>query len=258
MEDTHIVIDDASELYPDFPSGRFSLYSVFDGHGGKQTAILAEQLLPDLIFKNPSMKEPNPDLETVVREGYRNTELEISKRGQAEGWRNGSTAVSVLLDQQIMWIANAGDSEALIGRKRDKGSYAPVVLTQTHRPNRADEKQRIKDAGAVVKGGRINGTLGVSRGFGDPDFKQPLNGAEADWVSSEPYIARFELTPADDFLLLACDGLFDFLNYQDIVDVVAKTMKTTRDPYAIADALVRESLDKGSLDNITAIVVLLS
>ena len=61
---------------------------------------------------------------------------------------------------------------------------------------------------------RVNGMLGVPRSIGD-FFVKPF-------VSEEPYVASLALQPDDDFLLLGCDGVFDELDDQLVVDVCRK------------------------------------
>jgi len=118
------------------------------------------------------------------------------------------------------------------------------------------KKPRITAAGATVKGTRINGNLAVSRGFGDHDFKVPHNGAKEDWVSCEPHIKVYELTQNDEFLVMACDGLWDMMKHQEVVDFVVKLKKQgKKDILDICDLLVKESLDLGSFDNVTVVIV---
>ena len=69
------------------------------------------------------------------------------------------------------------------------------------------EKQRIEDAGGAVFSGRVFGTLAVSRSLGDRDYKIPTS--ENNFVSSEPYFTAEPLGPQEQFLLLACDGVWD-------------------------------------------------
>jgi serine/threonine protein phosphatase PrpC len=52
------------------------------------------------------------------------------------------------------------------------------------------------------------GSLAVSRAIGDKDFKFPYNKSEADFVSAIPYVNRIELTSQNEFMIVACDGLW--------------------------------------------------
>lgn len=66
---------------------------------------------------------------------------------------------------------------------------------------------------------------------------------------------QIELTANDEFLLLACDGLFDVMSHQEAVDFVISKLKLQLNPEEITKALVEEAFQKGSLDNITALLV---
>uniref|UniRef100_H3G5M9 PPM-type phosphatase domain-containing protein n=2 Tax=Phytophthora ramorum TaxID=164328 RepID=H3G5M9_PHYRM len=155
---------------------------------------------------------------------------------------------------------NVGDCRAVICR----GGRA-VTLTSDHKPDRPDEKQRIERAGGFV--GKIAGIsrvysaagaglamqqeastyLAVSRAFGDRSLKAPTP-----LVSCEPEVKRFQVQHDDLFLVLACDGIWDVLSEQNVVDIV---LPHFHDAKAAADAVVKAAYRKGSVDNLTATVV---
>lgn len=88
--------------------------------------------------------------------------------------KSGSTAVIACIVGNQLFVANAGDSEAILGRQAGTGKKAkvdPVVLTEKHIPTNEQEKQRITAAGGLVVFGRLFGSLAVSRSFGDKDYK---------------------------------------------------------------------------------------
>jgi len=260
MEDTHVIIDDVSKILPTnretLHHNTFAFYAIFDGHGGKQCAILAEKELHQNILKNPDFLSGN-DIEGAIIKAFKETDDYIGKMAQQEGWNNGSTAVVVIIIDDTLWIANIGDSEAILARKKDK-STVPVVLSKIHKPTKEDEKKRLEDLGVPVSSGRVAGSLAVSRAFGDFDFKSPANGGQEDWVLCEPYVNKLQILDTDEFLILACDGLWDKLSYQDAVDIASKAKKSHKSPIETSDLLVRESLDRGTLDNVTVIVVFLT
>jgi serine/threonine protein phosphatase PrpC len=98
------------------------------------------------------------------------------------------------------------------------------VLTELHRPTLGSEAQRITAAGGKVMFGRVQGILAVSRAFGDLSFKSPANGSALDFVSADPFVAKERVRLEDQFLVIACDGLWDKLTYQEVTDMVAKGM----------------------------------
>jgi len=252
MEDCHILIDDLNAQFPDILKNDVSrsFYAVFDGHGGGNTAILVDEHLLPNILKDPNF---NTDIDQALINGFRDTDRFVVDLSRSEDWVDGSTAAIAFLIGDTVIVANAGDSEVVIGKKKDKDKYTAVVMSEIHRPKEKVEKKRLQEAGAVMKDKRVGGKLAVSRGFGDGDLKIGSNGITTDWVSSVPFIKK-ETVQAEDFLLIACDGLWDEMSHQEAVDIVAKCRRTSKSTFEACDTLVKEALDKGSLDNITCIL----
>lgn len=117
-----------------------------------------------------------------------------------------------------------------------------------HKPGREDESKRIRDAGGFVINNRVMGELAVSRAFGDSEFKKGIqsiigqdellrneNGGEDEknWdqplVIAEPDIQVVTITENDQFVLLACDGLYDVFTNEEIVSFVLAQMKEHAD-----------------------------
>jgi len=87
------------------------------------------------------------------------------------------------------------------------------------------------------------------------EIKFPFNKAEGDFVSAEPYVTKIPIEPEDDFLIVSCDGLWDKLSYESAVEFVAKCRNQGKSPEETAQLLVKDSLERGTLDNVTAIIV---
>uniref|UniRef100_A0A8R1DT06 PPM-type phosphatase domain-containing protein n=1 Tax=Caenorhabditis japonica TaxID=281687 RepID=A0A8R1DT06_CAEJA len=77
----------------------------------------------------------------------------------------------MIILNNIIYVANIGDSKAVVARKKEDGSFSPLCLTVDHNPMAHDERMRIQKTGAIVKDGRINGVIEVSRSIGDVPFK---------------------------------------------------------------------------------------
>ncbi|KAJ7388205.1 hypothetical protein OS493_039233, partial [Desmophyllum pertusum] len=125
--------------------------------------------------------------------------LEASKASPV--WKDGSTAVTALVVDDVLYVANLGDSRALLCRCGDNGKTSVVSLSKDHSPSQYEERMRIQKAGGTVREGRVLGVLEVSRSIGDGRFKRC-------GVSCVPDVMRCTLTDNDRFLLLACDGLW--------------------------------------------------
>jgi protein phosphatase 2C len=151
-----------------------------------------------------------------------------------------------------------------------------VRLSIDHKPNLAAESSRIKASGGQVR--QIHGCwrvscigaatlLAISRALGDRDLKdcttQPL-------VISTPYVASVELTPRDQFVILATDGLWDVVDDQAAVRLAADAARRAPPPTesggggarhtgaaeAAAEALLKRASELGSTDNITVLVAM--
>lgn len=79
----------------------------------------------------------------------------------------GCTANCVLLVNDIIYCANAGDSRAVICN-----DGIAENLSEDHKPDNKQEKDRIYKAGSTVTEGRVDGNLNLSRSIGDLKHKQ--------------------------------------------------------------------------------------
>lgn len=134
--------------------------------------------------------------------------------------QSGCTAVVALLTRTQLVVANAGDSRAVVsvdGRA--------IALSEDHKPTQDRERNRIVAAGGFVSdiGGvaRVNANLNLSRAIGDLRYKTNKDISAAEQIiTAEPDITVTELTPEHEFLLIACDGVWDVMNNQEAVDFV--------------------------------------
>lgn len=106
---------------------------------------------------------------------------------------------------------------------------------------------------------RVCGELSLTRAIGDAEYKGTLKHEiwnkdfTADLILSEPEITYQEILPEDEFLLLACDGLWDVFENQDAVDFVKLSLDTHRDPKKAISDLVDEAIKMGSMDNVSVL-----
>lgn len=249
MEDEHICIDDLHENLSstgEFPfPGAF--YGVFDGHGGTDAAsfirknilmfIIEESNFPLCVEK--AMKKAFVKADHAFAD---DSSLDIS---------SGTTALTALILRRTVLIANAGDCRAVLGRRG-----RAVELSKDHKPNCPSERLRIEKLGGVVYDGYLNGQLSVSRALGDWHMKGPKGSACP--LSSEPELTETLLTEEDEFLIMACDGLWDVMSSQGAVTMARKELMIHNDPERCARELVREALKRKTCDNLTVIIVCFS
>ena len=82
----------------------------------------------------------------------------------------GCTAVSAIVTPDRIYVGNSGDSRAIVGL-REGSSIKGLQLSEDHKPDNIEEKQRIEKAGGFVEEGRVKGVLNLSRSLGDLEYK---------------------------------------------------------------------------------------
>lgn len=133
--------------------------------------------------------------------------------------------------------------------------------TKDHKPEDADEKKRIGDAGGSVLMKRVDGSLAVSRALGDFDYKQNEKlEAKAQKVSAEPVITCFPRCKAnasirDAYIVIACDGIFDVISNENLEKYISWKLRNGEPPDRIAKDCCDLALKLGSQDNMTVIIV---
>ncbi|EFA80963.1 actin binding protein [Heterostelium album PN500] len=254
MEDAHAVIDNLNEMFKQVPSNEnCSYYAVYDGHGGVQTAQALEPIVHKCIVESSSFSSGN--YEQSMKEGFDAADKLVIPVCE----KSGSTGVAALIVGNTLYTANVGDSECVIARQNATSSskspvYDTQLLTYKHLANDEKEKIRITEMGGMIIFGRLFGSLAVARSFGDREYKE----GEKKFVTSEPFTQVIDLTPKDHYIIMGCDGLWDKVSYEEATTMCSKLHKQGKNAKEISEALVNDSFDKGSTDNITVIVVILN
>lgn len=228
-----------------------AFFGLFDGHGGSQVADFLAENLHTTVFDRMQNAPDSPDvLPACVEEAFAATDEEIFAREMP----SGSTAVTLVVRGTCALIASVGDSQAVLstsGRATD--------MCVAHTPTLSSERERILAAKGNISKGRIYGMLGVSRAFGDNDFKTArgefssrFNG---DLVIATPDVVEHDISPQDEFIVLGCDGLFEVMEPQQVVDYVRTKLELHGDVQHACEELVSHAINMGSTDNVSAIIV---
>lgn len=133
------------------------------------------------------------------------------------GKASGCTAVVALMSGRDLYVANAGDSRCVICR-----DGKVVEMSFDHKPEDDIELARIQNAGGrVTLDGRVNGGLNLSRAIGDHGYKVNKDlTAEEQMISALPDLKRLILEPSDEFMVLACDGIWNYMTNEEVVGFV--------------------------------------
>jgi len=252
MEDNHC----AQIGIPDLKD--WSFFAVFDGHAGSKVSAYGSQKLLDAIITNEDFGksgEPGVDnLKKAIKTGFLGLDdrmREIPELASGED-KSGSTCIATLISPRHVIFANCGDSRAIFSRDN-----SVVCSTQDHKPVNPLEKERIQNAGGSVMIQRVNGSLAVSRALGDFEYKNVQGkGPCEQLVSPEPEIQIVDRNESlDEFLVLACDGVWDVMSNEELKDYIRHCMQRTSDLKQICNDVVDTCLYKGSRDNISIEII---
>ena len=210
--------------------GPLGCFAVLDGHGGQFCSRWAADELPRRLGERAALQvecagtasEEAHHIAQHLSEVVRQMDADLRKH-TGPTWACGSTLVALLATRRSLTVANLGDSRAVLCR-----AGVALPLSRDHKPKSAVERQRILQAGGFIVDGRVNGDLSLSRALGDfrhksvaklPPSKQP--------VSAEPEVRCTVRLKTDDFVLLACDGVWDVISNNDCVAFVCGFLERT-------------------------------
>lgn len=208
-------------------------FAVFDGHGGQTSSEYAASYL-HVLLEEALQKMPHAPNE-AMQMAFRSMHEEIARKE----FDDGCAALVVLVTPDRIWLANSGDSRAIMCRKN-----RAVQISRDHKSDSLDEKRRITDLhGFVTEDRRVNGILALSRALGDVSV-QP-------YVTYRPDVLELDVSDAIEHLILACDGLWDVVSNDQVIEVV----KGAASAHEAAVKLRDMAYQLGSTDNISVIVV---
>ncbi|KAK8627022.1 hypothetical protein V6N13_134651 [Hibiscus sabdariffa] len=232
MEDYHVA------KFAQLRGHELGLFAIYDGHlGDSVPSYLQKHLFSNILKDEEFWTDPGRS----IPKAYEKTDQAILSHNPDLG-RGGSTAVTaILIDGQKLWVANIGDSRAVLSKKGQA-----IQMSIDHEPN--TERGSIENRGGFVSNmpgdvARVNGQLAVSRAFGDKNLKSHLR--------SDPDMKTADINSDTELLILASDGLWKVMSNQEAVDIAKKT----KDPLRAAKQLMAEALNRDSKDDISCIVV---
>eukprot|EP00406_Dinophysis_acuminata_P023039 CAMPEP_0179347632 /NCGR_PEP_ID=MMETSP0797-20121207/73247_1 /TAXON_ID=47934 /ORGANISM="Dinophysis acuminata, Strain DAEP01" /LENGTH=414 /DNA_ID=CAMNT_0021062333 /DNA_START=89 /DNA_END=1332 /DNA_ORIENTATION=- len=265
MEDAHLTIPSVQSADEHWNGS--GLFGVMDGHGGGA----GRELLPeartqpageaprggpgarphrdvplDEMVSDPANLEELRSMTNVSADDQQPRHHGASSKRVHPDWV-GCTAVVCCILRNMLVVANAGDSRAVLCR----GGKA-IDMSEDHKPNLPRELVRIRKAGGQVfekQVGkhtvyRVNGDLSLSRALGDFRFKQnPRLAPKDQMISCVPDVQTVKLQPEDEFMVLACDGVWDALGSQEVVDYIRPHL-----PSIVSGSVPPSAVVEGLLD----------
>jgi serine/threonine protein phosphatase PrpC len=236
---------------------------ICDGHGSFGH-LISEYICNTLPPKIKIISNEN------IKKAFLSTNKSLIEESKIDCSLSGSTCSSLIIFQDKLISANVGDSRAVLARY-ENGQYNAINLTRDHKPTEPDEMKRILNNGGRIKqfteprtgnsigperiwlkNSEIPG-LAMSRSLGD-------NLAHTVGVSAEPEIQKFEFNGTEKFILLASDGIWEFIDSDESVRIIKDFYEKDMDAVGALSALVKEAFkrwksEEDNIDDITAILI---
>ncbi|KAL4577724.1 hypothetical protein LXL04_013837 [Taraxacum kok-saghyz] len=265
LEDQSQIESGSLSLLDSGPYGTF--IGVYDGHGGPETS----RYVNNHLFQNLKRftTEQNSMSVDVIRKAFHATEegfLSIV----AKQWTVkpqlaavGTCCLAGVICNGTLYIANAGDSRAVLGRTaKSTGEAIAIQLSMEHNASIESVRQELHSLHpddpqiVVLKHNvwRVKGIIQISKSIGDVYLKkaefnrEPLyakfrlrDPIKRPILSADPSISVYEILPNDQFIIFASDGLWEHLSNQDAVDIVQNHPRN-----GIAKRLVKTALQEAA------------
>ena len=279
---------------------KISYFGIFDGHGGEECSEFLKNNYMNYLVENANFPF---DIKLSMIESFQKIEEDFfklkCKDNLDDSDKSGSCAlVSVIFDNKV-YIANIGDSRAIMSigggtkvrqltadQKPDNAKEferalkngSKIYLDDNDDPDRDESKiEFIKDKAELEKMKEIkeNSTeekifrvfpsdLAVMRTIGDIKAKKKEFGGIPGTIINIPEVYIFDINSSDDFIVMGCDGIFDDLSNQEIVNAAWTVFKNraTEKNYDIhelsleaCDLVIKSALEKQTTDNLSCIII---
>ncbi|CAK9169967.1 unnamed protein product [Ilex paraguariensis] len=239
---------------------------VYDGHGGPEASrFICDNLFLHLIRL---ARENGTISEDILRGAFSATEdgfLSLVRRTcgiQPLIAATGSCCLVGVIWKGTLYVANLGDSRALVGSLGRSNKIVAEQLTSDHNASLEEVRQELKSLHpddshiVVMKNGawRIKGIIQVSRSIGDAYLKRPEFSLDPSFprfhlpepirrpvLRADPSICTRVLQPSDKFLIFASDGLWEHMTNQEAVEIVFNNPRA-----GIARRLLKSALNEAS------------
>lgn len=239
-----------------------NLFAVFDGHGGEICSRYIADKLPKQLLCSLKKRQPRneSDYTSILKATFMHVDEQFltEHKHAVKTSPSGSCGVTVLVRNDSLYVCNLGDSRVLLGSRTHTWSHK--LLTNDHNTKNEKERQlvmqRTTDPMPIrghainkVPGERVGGVLMVTRAFGDGLFKRrdmslPPFIHHLPYITSEPEVTVHKLSPADRYVVISSDGLYECLTPADVAAIVEEHLATgNRDGTAIAAAMIEAQFE---------------
>lgn len=230
------------------------------GLGGRESFLEEDRSIRSLV----SMERTGSELEDIgltteqlvacFNDAFLMTDHQFDDQGGRD--ESGTTAILCMISESLLCFSHCGDCRGVLFRDGEV-----FQVTREHSPNQVDEQDRIQMLGGYVitaaRGdtARVMGVLSMTRSIGDFGLKP--------YIIPNPETTIIKRSEKDEFIVLASDGMWGFLNNVEICEVVSKCFERVESKglsrynasKLAAHILIKKALDNGSPDNITVFVI---
>ena len=277
---------------------KYHIFGVFDGHGGPEVALYVEKHFIEELKKNKNFKtnikkcleetfykldellyteEALKELISIRKEFKIKNELNLKTVLNDDEFRiykflmldkyekeipflTGCTACVCVVDSEKKkaYFANSGDSRAIIIKKNNEIKQ----ITKDHKPDDANEKERIYNAEGCVNDNRVDGILNLSRTIGDLKYKNNKKFA----VDKQKIICTPDLYEENlkdiQYIVIGCDGIYDCMSNDALGKYILNNIKNQPKISKVIESLMDKNVandiyasDGIGGDNMTCIIV---
>nr|CCA21994.1 protein phosphatase 2C putative [Albugo laibachii Nc14] len=244
------------------------LFCVFDGHGEVGEFVsqaLRDKFPAELCKHSKYLSKDLKALQSAISDSLQIVERNILRDSNIDTEFSGTTASIGLLRDNVLIVANVGDSRIVRGYTEIELTFGSQDISIDHKPDLPEEKTRILKSGgrvfAVEYDDGVDGPprvwlghldvpgLAMSRSIGDAV-------AHTAGVISDPEFFTHTLSASDRCFVMATDGLWEFMNTKEVIEMTVNE----ESPKAAVDVLLAEAnrrwmKEEQVIDDTTVIVV---
>lgn len=275
-------IEDTFQIHQ-FTKTNGYMAGVYDGHGGWQVADHVSKYLHHYIDEAISKDK---DVKKAIESAYQRIEDELLLKcrsayelGFPKAVTVGACALTAVVQKDKLFVANAGDCNAVLLRRNKEGNLETIELSKSFSANEYDEQVRLKKQFRGEKdivrcknsdACYVKGSLMPTRAIGDfhlkhkefqnpyadpvKGFRPPFEKFTGPYINHLPDIQEHTITDQDEYVILASDGLWDELNkatthlyltdeQKDGADVGRKLFKDAQDVIIRKHRISKEYLE---------------
>lgn len=216
------------------------IFCIFDGHGGKEVSTYLQKNI--INYLKEYLSDEN-DIENNFIYLFKKIDEQFNSNIYSQ---IGSTACIVYITKEngkkCFYCANIGDTRCVLIKKNEAKR-----ISYDDRATDKNENERVRSNGGIIFGGRVYGQLMLTRAFGDSGLKKY-------GVICLPHVYKVDIDIEDKYIIIATDGVWDVLNEYEIYNfsLISKNSKE------LCDIIVKNSIDKGSMDNVSCFVIKLN